>query len=73
MQDLSKVSEQLLPHPAFVYTAQFHPRVPSVIVTGGYDQVIRVWGTSPNRANPEVRAFTKTTIVSVIHPVTALV
>ncbi|XP_064605140.1 jouberin-like [Liolophura sinensis] len=54
LQDLSKVSEQLLPHPAFVYTAQFHPRVPSVIVTGGYDQVIRVWGTSPNKTNPEL-------------------
>lgn len=44
-------SEKLLPHPGFVYTAKFHPRLDSVIATGGYDQVIRVWdvsGTEPH-------------------------
>lgn len=30
-------------HPTFVYCAKFHPRVNKVIVTGGYDNVIRVW------------------------------
>lgn len=39
-------SEKLLPHPGFVYTAKFHPRLDSVIATGGYDQVIRVWDVS---------------------------
>ncbi|XP_071116994.1 jouberin-like [Haliotis cracherodii] len=36
-------SNKLLPHPAFVYSAQFHPRVDNIVVTGGYDQVLRVW------------------------------
>ncbi|XP_046556867.1 LOW QUALITY PROTEIN: jouberin-like [Haliotis rubra] len=36
-------SDKLLPHPAFVYAAQFHPRVDNIVVTGGYDQVLRVW------------------------------
>ncbi|XP_067677966.1 jouberin-like [Haliotis asinina] len=39
-------SDKLLPHPAFVYTAQFHPRVDNIVVTGGYDQVLRVWDVS---------------------------
>jgi len=33
----------MLPHPTFVYCAKFHPRVSKVIVTGSYDNVVRVW------------------------------
>ncbi|XP_035826372.1 jouberin isoform X2 [Aplysia californica] len=47
--ELDKLGEtqlRLLPHPGFVYTAEFHPRVESVVVTGGYDEVIRVWDIS---------------------------
>ncbi|XP_074640564.1 jouberin-like isoform X2 [Tubulanus polymorphus] len=36
-------ADKVLPHPAFVYTAKYHPRVRTVIVTGGYDCVIRIW------------------------------
>ena len=32
-----------LPHPSFVYTALFHVKVNKVVVTGGYDRIIRVW------------------------------
>ncbi|XP_013379742.1 jouberin [Lingula anatina] len=45
IQKFGSLSEKLLPHPAFVYTAQFHPRVPTVVVTGGYDKLIRIWNT----------------------------
>lgn len=38
-------AEKILPHPAYVYSSQFHPRVDNIIVTGCYDQVIRVWDT----------------------------
>ncbi|XP_023210818.1 jouberin-like [Centruroides sculpturatus] len=33
----------VLPHPCFVYCAKFHPKYPSVVVSGGYDKIIRVW------------------------------
>ena len=40
---MSSNAVKLMPHPAFVYTAQFHPRVNKVVATGGYDKTIRVW------------------------------
>ena len=42
LEDFEK-AEKILPHPAYVYTSQFHPRVDTIVVTGCYDQVIRVW------------------------------
>ena len=34
---------KMLPHPTFVYCAKFHPRVSKVVVTGSYDNIVRVW------------------------------
>lgn len=34
---------KMLPHPTFVYCAKFHPRVSKIIVTGSYDNIVRVW------------------------------
>ncbi|CAD5113877.1 DgyrCDS3040 [Dimorphilus gyrociliatus] len=42
---------KVLPHPNFVYTALFHPRVPSIIVTGGFDNIIRVWSIAGSGVN----------------------
>ncbi|XP_025109171.1 jouberin-like isoform X1 [Pomacea canaliculata] len=39
-------AEKVLPHPSFVYCCKFHPRVDTVVVSGCYDQVIRVWDIS---------------------------
>ncbi|PSN43898.1 hypothetical protein C0J52_03675 [Blattella germanica] len=39
----SLVSGQMLPHPSFVYCAQFHPGNSSVLVTGCCDHVVRIW------------------------------
>ena len=43
----------MLPHPSFVYCAKFHPRVNKVIVTGGYDNVVRVWHHHGNEEQGE--------------------
>ncbi|KAI8483615.1 Jouberin [Branchiostoma belcheri] len=40
---LATSAEKVLPHPSFVYTVSCHPVQPGIIVTGGYDHVIRVW------------------------------
>lgn len=34
---------RVLPHPAFVYTAKFHPAVRELVATGCYDSMIRIW------------------------------
>ena len=36
--------EEKLPHPSYVYTAQFHPASSTMLATGGFDRVIRLWG-----------------------------
>ncbi len=41
---LGRDRREVLEHPAFVYCARFHPGAGAeVVVTGGYDRVIRVW------------------------------
>lgn len=39
----SKEAFKILPHPNFVYTAKFVPNSLDLIVTGGYDKVLRIW------------------------------
>ncbi|KAM9777524.1 LOW QUALITY PROTEIN: jouberin [Neosynchiropus ocellatus] len=36
-------SQKILPHPSFVYCAQYHPAARSLVVTGGFDSLVRVW------------------------------
>ncbi|CAH1775536.1 unnamed protein product, partial [Owenia fusiformis] len=45
---------KLFPHPGFVYTAQFHPRVSTIVATGGYDRIIRVWDIKTDGLNPKL-------------------
>ncbi|KAK3089926.1 hypothetical protein FSP39_007688 [Pinctada imbricata] len=55
-------SDQLLPHPAYVYTSKIHPRADHIVATGGYDQVIRVWDVGSEDADSRV------SIVVLPHP-----
>eukprot|EP00794_Sanderia_malayensis_P004725 gene4725-5348_t len=34
---------KIYPHPSFVYSAKHHPSNKCVIVSGGYDKVVRIW------------------------------
>ncbi|XP_053701244.1 jouberin isoform X2 [Synchiropus splendidus] len=36
-------SRKILPHPSFVYCAQYHPAAHNLVVTGGFDSLVRVW------------------------------
>lgn len=45
----AKVPFKILPHPNFLYTAKFHPNSSDVIVTSGYDKVLRVWTITNKR------------------------
>ncbi|KAM6081380.1 jouberin isoform 4-T8 [Chlamydotis macqueenii] len=44
MQAASPV--RVFPHPSFVYTAKYHPVADSLVVTGCYDSVIRIWNAN---------------------------
>ncbi|XP_062517863.1 jouberin-like [Corticium candelabrum] len=37
---------KILPHPCFMYSAQLHPACSNIVVTGGYDKIVRVWTTA---------------------------
>ncbi|RNA40529.1 jouberin isoform X2 [Brachionus plicatilis] len=39
----SKEPFKILPHPNFLYTAKFFPHSSDMVVTGGYDKVLRIW------------------------------
>ena len=47
-----------LPHPSFVYSAKFHPRVSKVVVTAGYDRIIRIWTVAGDDAHGQVNTVT---------------
>ena len=37
---------KLLPHPSFVYACAFHPASETILLTAGFDRVVRVWGVA---------------------------
>ncbi|KAK2826549.1 hypothetical protein Q5P01_020763 [Channa striata] len=43
VERLQEMAQKVLPHPSFVYCAQYHPTAQNMVVTGGYDSLIRVW------------------------------
>ena len=60
---LSAMPSQLyLPHPSYVYAAQFHPTIPWLAVTGGYDGVVRGWGVYTGETPSAVKVSSVSTI-----------
>ncbi|XP_062896500.1 jouberin isoform X1 [Mobula hypostoma] len=47
-------AEKMLPHPSFIYTAKYHPLAQYLVVTGGYDCIIRVWNINVNEMNGQL-------------------
>jgi jouberin len=43
IEKMARSSCKLLPHPSFVYTARYHSHVSKIVVTGGFDRLIRIW------------------------------
>ncbi|XP_023695063.2 jouberin isoform X1 [Paramormyrops kingsleyae] len=54
MERLRGVAKKILPHPSFVYSAQFHPVGQNLVVTGGYDCLIRVWDLNVQDVNGQL-------------------
>lgn len=54
VERLQGLAQKILPHPSFVYCAQYHPRTPSLVVTGGYDGLLRVWNLDVNDVNGQL-------------------
>ncbi|MBN3324302.1 AHI1 protein, partial [Atractosteus spatula] len=51
IETLKSLAEKVLPHPAFIYAARYHPSAQHLVVTGGYDCVIRVWNVTVKDIN----------------------
>ncbi|XP_072768019.1 jouberin isoform X2 [Nerophis lumbriciformis] len=43
VEELLPTARKVLPHPSFVYSAQYHPVAQNLAVSGGYDGVLRLW------------------------------
>ncbi|XP_077991283.1 jouberin-like [Glandiceps talaboti] len=54
VESLSAAPVRIFPHPAFVYTARYHPINENIIVTGGYDHVVRVWSKRGEQVHGEL-------------------
>lgn len=42
------------PHPCFVYAARYHPQRNNIVITGGYDRLVRIWRNDSEGASGQV-------------------
>lgn len=54
MERLLGTAQKVLPHPSFVYCAQYHPTAQNLVVTGGYDSLVRVWRLDVDDVNGQL-------------------
>lgn len=54
MDRLLETAQKVLPHPSFVYCAQYHPVAQNLVFTGGYDAVVRVWRLDVDEVNGQL-------------------
>ncbi|XP_051251381.1 jouberin isoform X1 [Dicentrarchus labrax] len=54
VERLQGTAQKVLPHPSFVYSAQYHPAAQNLVVTGGYDSLVRVWRLDVDDVNGQL-------------------
>ncbi|XP_054913165.1 jouberin isoform X2 [Poeciliopsis prolifica] len=54
VERLLENAQKVLPHPSFVYCAQYHPGAQNLVVTGSYDCLIRVWRLDVDDVNGQM-------------------
>ncbi|KAJ8353196.1 hypothetical protein SKAU_G00207630 [Synaphobranchus kaupii] len=54
VQRLDRIAQKVLPHPSFVYCAQYHPSAQNLVMTGGYDSLVRVWDVDVHNVNGQL-------------------
>ncbi|XP_071381606.1 jouberin isoform X1 [Centroberyx affinis] len=54
VERLLGIAQKVLPHPSFVYCAQYHPTAQNLVVTGGYDCLVRVWRLDVHDVNGQL-------------------
>uniref|UniRef100_A0A3B5L2M6 Abelson helper integration site 1 n=1 Tax=Xiphophorus couchianus TaxID=32473 RepID=A0A3B5L2M6_9TELE len=54
VEKLLENAQKVLPHPSFVYCAQYHPGAQNLVVTGSYDCLIRVWRLDVDDVNGQM-------------------
>lgn len=47
-------AQKVLPHPSFIYCAQYHPAAQNLVVTGGFDTLLRVWRVDVDDVNGQL-------------------
>ncbi|XP_061599322.1 jouberin [Cololabis saira] len=54
VERLQGAAHKVLPHPSFVYCAQYHPGAQNLAVTGSYDCLVRVWRLDVSDVNGQL-------------------
>ncbi|XP_028251526.1 jouberin isoform X2 [Parambassis ranga] len=54
VERLLGTAQKVLPHPSFVYSARYHPTTQNLVVTGGYDGLVRVWRLDVSDVNGQL-------------------
>uniref|UniRef100_A0AAQ4P1B4 Abelson helper integration site 1 n=1 Tax=Gasterosteus aculeatus aculeatus TaxID=481459 RepID=A0AAQ4P1B4_GASAC len=54
VEKLQGTAQKVLPHPSFVYCAQYQPTAQNLVVTGGFDSLVRVWRLDVDDVNGQL-------------------
>ncbi|KAK9534080.1 hypothetical protein VZT92_009153 [Zoarces viviparus] len=54
VERLQASAQKVLPHPSFVYCAQYQPTAQNLVVTGGFDSLVRVWRLDVDDVNGQL-------------------